>query len=115
VYDVLGRDEGDPLEKEVLGLDVTMNDAALLVEVPNTVSDLEDDMTGECFGKVRQFDAWEESVWTRMTQRSIRTSDGRARRPPGLAYALGCCSKSGYNATYAPGQGSSVRQTRRTR
>ncbi len=60
---MLGRDEGDLLEKEVLGLDVTMNDTALLMEIPNTVGDLEDDVTGECFGKVRQLDTWWESVW----------------------------------------------------
>lgn len=54
---MLRRDDGNLLEKEVLGLDVTMNDAALLVEVPNAVGDLEDDMTGECFGKVRELDA----------------------------------------------------------
>jgi len=34
-----------------------MNDAALLVEVPNSMGDLEDDVTGERFGKVRQLDA----------------------------------------------------------
>ena len=57
MYGLLRRDDGDLLEKEVLGLDVTMNDAELFVEVPNTMSDLEDDVTRECFGKVRQFDA----------------------------------------------------------
>jgi len=57
VYGLLRRDDGDLLEKEVLGLDVTMNDAALFMKVPNTMSDLEDDVTRECFGKVRQLDA----------------------------------------------------------
>ena len=57
MYGLLRRDDGDRLEKEVLGLDVTMNDTELFVEVPNTMSDLEDDVTRECFGKVRQFDA----------------------------------------------------------
>ena len=45
MYGLVRRDNGDSLKKEVLGLDVTMNNAALLVEVPNTVGDLEDNMT----------------------------------------------------------------------
>lgn len=81
MYGVLGRDEGDSLEKEVLGLDVTMNDTTLLMEIPNTVGYLEDDVTGECFGKVRQLDTWRESVQAVMTQRNVRTFGGRARRP----------------------------------
>lgn len=55
---MLRRDKGDLLEKEILGLDVTMNDTALLMKIPNTVGDLEDDVTGERFGKVCQLDAW---------------------------------------------------------
>ena len=58
MYGVLRGDDGDLLEKEILGLNVTMNDTALLMKIPNTVGDLEDDVTGECFGKVRQLDAW---------------------------------------------------------
>jgi len=34
-----------------------MHDTTLLMKILNTIGDLEDDVTGECFGKVRQLDA----------------------------------------------------------
>jgi len=57
VYGLLRRGDGDLLKKEVLRLDVTMNDTALLMEIVDTMGDLEDDVTREGFGKVRQLDA----------------------------------------------------------
>ena len=57
MYGLLRRGDGDLLKKEVLRLDVTMNDTALLMEIVDTMGDLEDDVTREGFGKVRQLDA----------------------------------------------------------
>jgi hypothetical protein len=57
VYGLPRRDDGDLVKKEVLRLDVTMNDTPFLMEIPNPLGNLEDDVTRECFGKVRQLDA----------------------------------------------------------
>jgi len=48
--------DGDTVEKQILGLDVSVNDTPLLVEIPDSLGDLEDDVPGKCLGEVGEFD-----------------------------------------------------------
>jgi hypothetical protein len=55
MYRVFGWDQFYGLKKKVLWFDVTMDNSTFLMEIANSMSDLEYDVPGEVFAKVGQF------------------------------------------------------------
>ena len=58
------RDDWYPLEQQVLGFDIPVNDSPFFVHVSNTVGNLEDNVTGEVLAKIRQLDDLMEQLST---------------------------------------------------
>lgn len=53
---VFRRDDLYPIEQQILGLDISVNNPALFVEIPNTLCDLENDVPRQVLAKVSQLD-----------------------------------------------------------